>query len=87
VLQEAVEEESSGDLSSHHGGSYTRAELLHYRMPISKLSGEKPRYQVTASATPEKIMGANLLQSLKRKEKKTGRASGRRDAKPPRVAA
>jgi hypothetical protein len=56
-------------------------------MPISKLSGEKPRYQVTASATPEKIMGANLLQSLKRKEKKTGRASGRRDAKPPRVAA
>ena len=30
------------------------------------------RYRVSATASPEKIMGANLLQTLKRKEKKTG---------------
>jgi hypothetical protein len=83
-LPERVEEEGSGDSSA---GSYTRAELLQYRWSSPKLADAFPRYCVAASATPEKIMGQNLLQTLKRKEKKTGRGAGRRDAKPPRVAA
>jgi hypothetical protein len=77
-------EEETGD---HAAGSYTRAEILQYRSPCTKLVGDMPRYRVTESVTPEKIMGLNLLQTLKRKEKKTGRAPGRRDAKPLRVAA
>lgn len=82
-----VMEETSGDFQ--YAGSYSRAELLHYRWAPSAARGEagQPRYRVTPSVTPEKIMGQNLLQTLKRKEKKTGRATGRRDAKPPRVAA
>jgi hypothetical protein len=88
VFTERVEEETLGDPLERAAFSYTRSELLQYRERPSTLPGEGlPRYSVTASASPEKIMGANLLQTLKRKEKKTGRATGRRDAKPPRVAA
>merc|ERR1719478_1544779 len=66
AFAEKVEEETSGDYAAFPG-SYSRAELLQYRWPAAEPGSVLPRYRVTSSATPEKIMGMNLLQTLKRK--------------------
>merc|ERR1719421_1416903 len=46
VLPEQVEEESSGD----HASTYTRAELLQYRWPCTKLGDDNLKYRVSATA-------------------------------------